>query len=488
MKKNVQGLGLDVGDFLKVFGDAFDQFVFYLGASSGKQIDMDDRHGDLLCVSLVQAYATAERKATEKSGRALRYRMQDIPISAGRLTRQSGWDENGVTSGENDHGKNSRAPVGHFRFGTGFLSDQVEYFSRRLRRDSVRCPGGELSRGSRHLAQRASRLGHRSLSLKNFLLWFLFAGAAIFESSVRAEDLNVYFKTTPRAELLRPFVDATDLSLLVTDAAGRPLNQGMVAIRLEAPQAGRFFSTDYPLVEGTVLSELRLPLRQGRANWKQLLPIRGEYRLTVDVLGNDGIKANKVFAFDVRENRRKWVALAAFSACLLGVGFVAGRIFTGNRAGDVASIVGLMLLTGAAQALSAQADRDSSAVLEIEPATVGKPSQVRWKAPATGVGGIATLTLTISHLEKQKVVFAVEKIPVSGAWSMKFHFPDAGEYRITAIGNILGRASVRSEYGISVSGVEPPASTTIGALVFFTGLIAVGLGIGRWSKRRGKSV
>ncbi len=322
------------------------------------------------------------------------------------------------------------------------------------------------------------------MSLKNSFLLLLFAAAAFLQSPVRAEELNVYFKTTPRLELLRPFVDATDLSLLVTGADGRPLNQGTVAIRLEAPRAGRFFSTDYPLVEGTVLSELQLRLRQGRANWKQLLPIRGEYRLTVNVLASDGTKASRVFAFDVRENRMKWLALTAFSACLLALGFVAGRIFTGNRAGGAASIVGLMLLTGAAPALSSQADRDSSAILEIEPATVGKLSQVRWKAlPASG-GGTTILTLTISHLEKQKVVFAVEKIPVDAAWSMKFHFPDAGEYRIAAVANIPGRPPVRSEYGISVAGVAPPASTMIGALLFFVGLIAVGLGFGRWSKRR----
>jgi hypothetical protein len=322
------------------------------------------------------------------------------------------------------------------------------------------------------------------LSLKNSLLLLFFAAAASLQSPVRAEELSVYFKTTPRLELLRPFVDATDLSLLVTGTDGRPLNQGTVAIRLEAPRSGRFFSTDYPLVEGTVLSELQLRLRQGRASWKQLLPIRGEYRLTVDVIASDGTEASRVFSFAVRENRKKWLALAAFSACLLALGFFAGRIFTGNRTERAASIVGLILLTGAAPALGSQADRDNSAILEIEPATVGKLSQVRWKAPPAGDGGTAILTLTISHLEKQKVVFAVEKMPVDGAWSMKFHFPDAGEYRIAAVANIPGLPPVRNEYGISVAGVAPPASTMTGALAFFVGLIAVGLGFGRWSKRR----
>ena len=71
------------------------------------------------------------------------------------------------------------------------------------------------------------------------------------------------------------------MSLLITGADGRPVKQGVVDIRLDAPEPGRFFSTDFPFVEGTRLSEMRMELRQGRANWKFLFPIRGEYRLTV---------------------------------------------------------------------------------------------------------------------------------------------------------------------------------------------------------------
>jgi hypothetical protein len=324
------------------------------------------------------------------------------------------------------------------------------------------------------------------LPLKKFFFSLLIVVVPLFGSAVLAEELNVYFKTTPRPKLLRPFVDATDLSLLITGADGRPLKQGTVAIRLEAPHPGRVFSTDYPLVEGTVLSEMQLPLRQGRANWKQLLPIRGEYRLTVHAVANDGTEKNKVFTFNVRENRKKWLALAALSAGLFILGFVAGRIFTGTRASAVVTIAGLAFLagtTGVSSAQPGQADRPG--VLEVESATVGKPTLVRWKTAATGGGARTTLTLTVTHLEKQKVVFGVEKIAVDGEWSIKFHFPDAGEYRVAAVGNVSGFAPVRREYGFTVTGVEPPTRTMIGALVYFVLLIVLGLAAGRWSKRRG---
>jgi hypothetical protein len=327
------------------------------------------------------------------------------------------------------------------------------------------------------------------LSLKNFLAVLILFVGTLFGTTLRAEELNVYFKTTPRVGLIRPFVDPTDLSLLITGADGRPIEQGTVAIRLEAPTPGRFFSTDIPLVEGTVLNEMQLPLRQGRASWKQLLPIRGEYRLTVDVVSGDGTKTSKMFTFDVRENRMKWFALTAFSGALFLLGFVAGRVFTAAPTTVVSAMLVAMLLAAAAGIAGAQqSDATGTAVLEIEPATVGKPSQVSWRlAGAAAAARMATLTVTINHLEKQKIVFAAEKIAVPGAWSMKFHFPDGAQYRVAAVANVPGMAPVRNEQVIAVTGVEPPATATVPVLSFFTALIAVGLGVGRWSKRRGGS-
>jgi hypothetical protein len=121
------------------------------------------------------------------------------------------------------------------------------------------------------------------------------------------------------------------MSLLITGADGRPVKQGVVDIRLDAPEPGRFFSTDFPFVEGTRLSEMRMELRQGRANWKYLFPIRGEYRLAVVATTADGGKASKDFKFYIRENPKKWFALTGFSVGLFLLGLMAGRVFTGAK-------------------------------------------------------------------------------------------------------------------------------------------------------------
>jgi len=150
------------------------------------------------------------------------------------------------------------------------------------------------------------------------------------------------------------------MSLLVTDANGRPLKEGSVAVRLDAPRSGGFFSTDFPWVEGTRLQEMQLDLRQGRADWKYLLPIRGEYRLAVNVSTADGRKASKEFTFHVRENEKKWGALAAFSAGLFCLGFIAGRVFTVAPKESViillallSAIVGLTMILGGNKILGA---------------------------------------------------------------------------------------------------------------------------------------
>jgi hypothetical protein len=48
VEENIERFGFDVGDFLKVFRNPLDQLILNLCASSGKQVDVDDRHGHLL--------------------------------------------------------------------------------------------------------------------------------------------------------------------------------------------------------------------------------------------------------------------------------------------------------------------------------------------------------------------------------------------------------------------------------------------------------
>jgi hypothetical protein len=48
----------------------------------------------------------------------------------------------------------------------------------------------------------------------------LVLGFSLLVSPVWADELNIYFKTTPAFERLRPYADPATMSLLVTDANG----------------------------------------------------------------------------------------------------------------------------------------------------------------------------------------------------------------------------------------------------------------------------
>ena len=351
----------------------------------------------------------------------------------------------------------------------------------------------QLPSGSRHPAQRASRVGRGSLPLKHLAAAGIVIAFLLCGVSISAQQLNLYFKTSPGTERLRPYSEPATLSLLATATDGKPVASGWVTIELEAPPRGQVFSTDFPWVEGSKLHRLRLPLKSGKAEWKYLFPIRGQYRLAVDVATAEGLTAGKVFYVTIRENRIKWLTLGVFVLGLFLLGFVAGRIF--SSAATLGSGVALFLIVAVTMispdnSVAAQ-DLTGGPMgrLEISPATVGRTTQIRWKLEGgkTDVKSAGLLSLTITHLEKEKIVFAVDRIPVGREYSVDFQFTDGAEYRVTAYAEIPGTKPVRAEETVAVTGLEPPLGAMIPPIVSFLLVIAVGLVTGRWSRKRARS-
>ena len=124
--------------------------------------------------------------------------------------------------------------------------------------------------------------------------------------------------------------------------------------------------------------------------------------------------------------------------------------------------------------------------VDVGPASVGTPTRVSWRlqGEASASKPLAALTLTITHLEKSKTVFSVERLPVTGEFAMSFQFTESAEYRVAAIAFIPGRHVVRTERHVSVTGVEPPSGAVISAMGLFLAVIAGGLWVGRWSRPR----
>jgi hypothetical protein len=317
--------------------------------------------------------------------------------------------------------------------------------------------------------------------IKSAFAPLLLLAFSFLSDSAHADPLAIYFKTSPRFELLRPFADPANLSVLVTQSDGRPLAGAAVRIRLEAPPPGRIFSTDFPIVEGTRLFDLRLPLVRGRAEWKYLFPIRGNYRLSVDVLRNQVTLDSQTFTFEVRENETKWFVLSMFLLALFVLGVIAGRVFTGANMG-LAVLVAIAIAVGTPARALAPPNQNTvePEALEVSPPSVGKLSHLSWHWNQQV--SFALVSLAIVHLEKEKTVFAVERVPADNEFSMDFQFPDGAEYRVDALSEAVGRPLLRGQRLVNVTAVEPPVSASIPALLLFLAAIALGLGVGRWTK------
>lgn len=307
-------------------------------------------------------------------------------------------------------------------------------------------------------------------------------------SDLKAEQVAIYFKSSPSVEHLRPFAQPATLSLLVTAPGGKPVVDGWVEVRLEAPEPQRFFSTDFPLVEGKPLLEMRLPLRVGKTEWRYLFPIRGVYRLTVDYFTAEGKQASKTFSLAISEHATKWYFLGTFILALFGIGVVAGRVFSGVAPwakGAVTTCVFIsavfLLSPAASQAIE---EKRYFGSVEIEPASVGQTARVHWRLAGQERPREekTLLTLAITHLEKEKTVFMVARLLVPGEFSMNFHFVDGADHRIRARAELPGGISVRTERIISVTATEPPATAILPPMLLFLGVIAAGLAAGRWSR------
>jgi hypothetical protein len=122
--------------------------------------------------------------------------------------------------------------------------------------------------------------------------------------------------------------------------------------------------------------------------------------------------------------------------------------------------------------------------LEVDPAIVGKPAQIRWRlaGEVKTTGQLVLLNLAIAHLEKGKTVFAVERLPIEREFAMNFQFTDGADYRVTAFASVGNGRMLRTERNIFVTGVEPPVRAIIPAIGFFLAVIALGLAVGRWSR------
>lgn len=167
-------------------------------------------------------------------------------------------------------------------------------------------------------------------------------GANADQSEGTGEDTGAYeiaVVTHPEPSAIVPDQDLVELRVRVT-RGGEPARDVDLSYRLYAPPRTFWFSTDFPVVEGTPLLDGTVTLPAGVHETAMVLPIRGPYRFETRVEGPRG-SASKTVRFDVNENPREKGYLAVFLGVLLLIGAAAGYLV--SRASTPPGPAGLMV-------------------------------------------------------------------------------------------------------------------------------------------------
>ena len=218
--------------------------------------------------------------------------------------------------------------------------------------------------------------------MRHLVALFIFPFSLWLATTTWAGNEDIRLQTLPALDKARPFSGPVKILLTIVDNDENPIEAGRVRARLYAPLPSQLFSTDFPHVEGTLLLDMELPFSNGSVAWEYLFPIRGDYRLEVELADPSKENIKRVFNLSVKEHRYKFFSLGCLLVVLFLLGLIAGRLFTGQRANHglnmklslFLSILPLAMgLTGDIQTKKETGSKPVTG-LEVSPAVVGKIS------------------------------------------------------------------------------------------------------------------
>lgn len=348
------------------------------------------------------------------------------------------------------------------------------------------------------------------------VLWGSIGTAQIPQSSIT-------LVTDPPIAQVQSRHDLVHLTLQALDVQGQPLKDAKFRLQLITPAKNPWFTTDFPIVEGTTLLDLQARAAAGVMEFQQVFPIRGTYQLLVDVTPlkpNSFQPIQQTLTISVPENPVKYRNLLLLAAILLAVGLGGGWVI-GQRQpiqpGEIAPQRVRLLLSGAivvaivallavnlsaeltsshshdheaetssasptlqAQGLSLQLSGDSHA-------TVGQLARLAVRATDTATGQPVTdvrFNLKTTQLEDNETVFDYQATPdPTGTFTWQQQFFDGAPHRVEvtvapAPNSPRQIQPIQVAQDVEVEGVAPPLPTRLISLFYFTSIVAAGLLLG----------
>lgn len=325
------------------------------------------------------------------------------------------------------------------------------------------------------------------------------------------------------------------LSLQAVNAQGQALQDARIHLQIFTSPKHPWFTTDFPIVEGTKLLDIEGNAPNGQLQIQQTLPIRGTYQLLVNVTPtspNAFAPIQQTLTLAVPENEAKYRNFGILAVILLAAGLGGGWIIGGRQPtqpGEIAPQRVRLLLSGAivvaivallyvnisaefaqshlsmamsheteeapkssqpsklqAQGIEMQLSGDTSA-------TVGQPTNLqvsvvdaKTQQPITDV----VLKVTTTQLENNWVAFAYQGTPDRAGklvWQQEFFdgAPHSIEVEVAPQANSTRKFQpFQVAEDIPVEGVAPPLHVRLISLTYMTGIVGVGLLLGLWLQRR----
>lgn len=132
-----------------------------------------------------------------------------------------------------------------------------------------------------------------------------------------AHEGHHHAKAVPLEQAV-PDKNLVQVDVPVKGAEGTP-----VRVKLFAPPAHFFPSTDFPVVEGTQLLDGTFMIHDGKVSFQYLFPIRGTYRLVIEGMG-----AKRLIELDIEENPDEIRNAVVLISGLIVFGFLCGYFLT----------------------------------------------------------------------------------------------------------------------------------------------------------------
>jgi len=312
------------------------------------------------------------------------------------------------------------------------------------------------------------------------------------------------------------------LSLQAVDAANQPLENAKIHLQILTPPKNPWFPTDFPIVEGTELLNIEAVTPKGELQIQQMLPIRGNYQLLVNVspiVANAFTPFQQTLRLSVAESWVKYRNFAILAVILLVLGLGGGLVLGGKQQiqpGEIApqrvrlllsgaiivAIASLLIINVTAELADSHTHRHHSQTKEPEvfqsqgvearisgdvEATVGQSAKLAVQVIDTTTGQPASdviVNIKATQSEDKWVAFAYQGVTNDKgqlAWEQQFFdgAPHKVEVEISPSPQATSQFSpLRVAKQIQVEGVAPPLQIRLIVLAYFTSFIVLGLLLG----------